>query len=300
LLRRWGERHRLDTIVAALRPKAAHASVPANDAKRWFVNSQGQTFVVINIDKFQMGSPEPERRKEESPHVVHVGRRIAMAATPVTRLQYAAFQRVAKCRDLANDPGLRDIVTTDDSPQTAMTWYEAAQYCNWLSREEGLPECYEPNSSGEFGPGMHSADGYLQSAGYRLPTEAEWEFACRASTATSRYYGSSESLLPNYAWYLANEGNQTRPVAGLKPNDFGLFDMLGNAFQLCDDLYCTNLTNAAEDGGWTSPVVDSEGRSMRGASYLSHARLVRSAYRNNSQPAYRTGTIGFRVARTLP
>jgi len=305
LLRRWGEGPRLDAILATLRPKDAHASILTNDARRWFVNSQGQTLVVIDIGDSRMGSPEPGHRQEESPHVVHVGRRIAMAATLVTKSQYAEFQNKEKVlepkfQDLANYSTLLDIVTSPDSPQVGMTWYEAAQYCNWLSRKEHLPECYEPNAKGEFGPGLKAADGYLQSAGYRLPTEAEWEFACRAGTVMSRYYGSSESLLPNYAWYNANEGSKTRPVANLKPNDFGLFDMLGNAFQMCDDLYRDDPTNAEDDRGSTKPVVDSENRSQRGTSYSSLARIVRSAYRNGFPPFSRTNMIGFRVARTLP
>ncbi len=305
LLRRWGEGHRLDVILAALRPKDAHSPIGTNDARRWFVNSQGQSFVVIDINKSQMGSAEPGRRKEESPRIVHVGRRIAMALTLVTKSQYAAFQDEekvleSKFRDLANYPTLLEVVTTPDSPQMGMSWYEAAQYCNWLSRMEHLRECYEPNSAGEFGPGMKAADGYLQSAGYRLPTEAEWEYACRAGTTTSRYYGSSDSLLPKYAWYNANEGSKTRPVASLKPNDFGLFDMLGNAFQLCDDLYRDDPAKEEDDRGSTKAVVDSENRCQRGTSYSSLARIVRSAYRNGSAPSQRSSMIGFRVVRTLP
>ena len=121
-----------------------------------------------------------------------------------------------------------------------LKWYEAAQYCTWLSNQEGIPEeqwCYETNGEGEYGSGMRAKDNFLELTGYRLPTEAEWEFACRAETSTSRFYGVSKTLLPRYAWYFGNGANRTHPVASLKPNDFGCFDMLGNVCKWCSDVY---------------------------------------------------------------
>ena len=99
-----------------------------------------------------------------------------------------------------------------------------------MSEQEGIVKeqwCYEPNEKGEYGPGMKAKDKYLELSGYRLPTEAEWEYACRAGTVTSRYYGLTDTLLAKYAWYEANGQNRTWPVGSLKPNDFGLFDMHG-------------------------------------------------------------------------
>ena len=84
---------------------------------------------------------------------------------------------------------------------------------------------------------MKAKQNFLELTGYRLPTYAEWEFACRAGANTSRYYGLTERLLPNYAWYLVNADSHVWPVASLKPNDFGLFDMQGNAFEWCYDAW---------------------------------------------------------------
>src|SRR5439155_12282800 len=120
-----------------------------------------------------------------------------------------------------------------------VTWYEATAYCNWLSEMEGLPRgqwCYEPNAEGQFSTGMTIAPLAERRTGYRLPTETEWEYACRAGTATSRCYGDAVALLARYAWY-SNTGEETwAPVGQLLPNAFGLFDMHGNVPEWCQNL----------------------------------------------------------------
>ena len=110
----------------------------------------------------------------------------------------------------------------------------AAAYCNWLSEQEGLPKdqwCYLPNERGAYTPRDDDSRRCLAATGYRLPTEAEWEYACRSGTITSRYYGDSTDLLDKYAWYQANSQDHAWPCGSLLPNDLGLFDMLGNVFE---------------------------------------------------------------------
>jgi formylglycine-generating enzyme required for sulfatase activity len=181
--------------------------------------------------------------------------------------------------------------------------------CGWTRlrgrdhEQEGIPEeqwCYEKNDD-EYGPGMKANDNFLELNGYRLPTEAEWEFACRAEGRTSGYYGETESLLPRYAWYQVNGENHTHPVASLKPNDFGLFDMHGNVREWCYDTY-VNYPTASDDVASDSPSTESVHptgrRVLRGGAFFNRSSNVRSADRSHLRPGNITDTYGFRPART--
>ena len=310
LLRKWGHGERLQGVVNKLRGNEVKLQArKASDKRGWYVNTQGQTFAMLDAGEFLMGSPEsePGHRHDEILHRCRIGRRFAISATHITKAQYRTFQQAVKGFDLAGDPQLADIVpSTDDSPQTGMTWYEAAEYCNWLSEKERIEEkqwCYEPKEKGSFGPGMKAKEKYLELSGYRLPTEAEWEFACRAHTVTSRYYGLSDTLLAQCAWYQANGKERTWPVGSLKPNDFGLFDIQGNCWDWCDDRYqdYPDAVGALSmDLGSTKPVDGTESRVLRGGAFDDLASFVRSANRNNDRPANRDSNGGFRPARTLP
>src|SRR5262249_38961775 len=144
---------------------------------------------------------------------------------------------------------------------------------------------------------------YLSLQGYRLPTEAEWEYACRAGAVTSRYYGETEELLPRYGWYQNNAGERSRPVGSKKPNDLGMFDLHGNTFTWCQER--GKDYPAAKDG---ESIVDKEddlsikstdGRVMRGGSFDNHASIVRCTLRLWYVPTIRYYTVGIRPARTV-
>jgi formylglycine-generating enzyme required for sulfatase activity len=138
----------------------------------------------------------------------------------------------------------------------------------------------------------------LHRSGYRLPSEAEWEFACRAGAETSRYYGDDAELLGHYAWYIRDSRERrTLPVASLKPNDLGLFDMLGNAWEWCQDRYTVD-PSADENQAERQDPRDNEGRVLRGGS-LHRMLSIRSADRDKEQPANRDNYMGLRVARTI-
>jgi formylglycine-generating enzyme required for sulfatase activity len=190
-----------------------------------------------------------------------------------------------------------------------VTWHEAAAYCNWLSKEEGIPEdqwCYLPNHEGKYATGMKLAPDYLKRTGYRLPTEAEWEHACRAGAhiARSRFFWETDKYLGSYAWYRDNAKDQISPVGKKMPNDLGLFDMYGNAWEWCQDRLLPypqgTREKPAEDREDSTTVVETELRVMRGGGIDSRASELRSAFRKGHPPGERIPFAGFRVARTLP
>jgi formylglycine-generating enzyme required for sulfatase activity len=191
----------------------------------------------------------------------------------------------------------------DDCPQVMMTWFEAAQYCNWLSQQEGIPEaewCYPPLD--QIKEGMQLPPDYLHRTGYRLPTEVEWEYAARAGANTSRFFGSSEELLREYAWYSGNTFNERPwPVGQLKPNDFGLFDMYGNVWEWVQNWYKRELTDRVREDREDAILIVSKDyeRPRRGGSYSYSADFLRSAYRNHYIPDQRRDSVGFRIARTI-
>jgi formylglycine-generating enzyme required for sulfatase activity len=218
-------------------------------------------------------------------------------------------------------------------------WYEAAAYCNWLSKQEGIPEdqwCYETNAQqlAQEQVGIYATlvlphhplaaaastsyfllhrpsqvtalkEHYLSLRGYRLPTEAEMEYATRAGALTSRYYGETEELLPKYAWYYkAYSQGRTCPVGSLKPNDLGLFDVQGNVFSWCQERYkeypAGKGDEAVEDQEDGLVVTSTDSRVLRGGLYTWQAKDVRSAFRFAMVPDFRHPGIGIRPARTLP
>ena len=136
--------------------------------------------------------------------------------------------------------------------------------------------------------------------GYRLPTEAEWEYACRGGMTTNYCFGDDESQLGEYAWYGINSGSTTHPVGEKKPNQFGLYDMHGNVWEWVEDHWHDNYHGAPDDGSaWVKGDVAAV-RVIRGGSWFSNAVGCRSAYRIWLAPGSRSDVVGFRLSRTLP
>jgi eukaryotic-like serine/threonine-protein kinase len=267
---------------------------------QWYVNGQGQTMVVVpGPVEFLMGSPPTEagRRPEEVQHRRRIGRTFALAAQPVTKEQFLRFLPTFSHIEMGRYP-------EPTCPIGGVEWYEAAAYCNWLSRQEGIPEgqwCYETNPKGEV---VKLRENYLRLTGYRLPTEAEWEYACRAGAVTSRCYGEAEEpLLARYGWYDKNSGGLTWPVGGKKPNDLGMFDMHGQVVSWCQESYRAypQATSglAIEDEEDKLDVLSTIERVVRGGSFGHRAVNVRCASRVWLVPTNRYGSVGFRPARTF-
>ena len=188
-----------------------------------------------------------------------------------------------------------------DRAMIGISWFIAAAYCNWLSQIEGLPEnewCYVWNAKKEYATGMRIKANALELRGYRLPTEAEWEYACRAGSTTSRDYGNSPDLLGRYAWYLKNSGEPYRVQScGRKlPNDLGLFDMLGNVTEWCQDRHSD--VPESETSSIYEIIADSP-RLLRGGTFSDQALGCPPACRRvKVAPENRDLGFGFRPART--
>lgn len=279
---------------------------------RWFVNGQQQLYVIVDAQGLCMGSqaPEWERDPDELPHRRFIGRKLAVAATEVTRRDFLKFQPEAEFLG-------RGDSTDGHRPMGGLDWYSAAAYCNWLSQQEEIPEdqwCYEPNSRGVFASGMRVAADAVLRTGYRMPTEAEWEYVCRAGSSASRFYGDSLELLPRYAWTSPLANDRSQPVGQLLPNRFGLFDTLGNVYEWCQDVYHAypgwQSPGAVEISGGSDQVadntnteeivaLDTQRRCIRGGSFDHSARHARSAYRTNDLIVDKISNNGLRPVRTL-
>ena len=260
--------------------------------------------VVVPSGRFMMGEPEPDRYGSvpvyEAPvHEVTMARPFAVGVYEVTRGQLARFV-AATGRSMGNacwtyedgkwkersgrhwkDPGFRQ---TDEHPVVCVSWEDAQAYVAWLSRVTG--------------------------EGYRLLSEAEWEYAARAGTTTARYWGESEAghcryangadARPDFDWQAGcNDGHaRTSPVGSYEANGFGLRDVLGNVWEWVQDCWNNSYHGAPRDGSaWESGNCDV--RVLRGGSWYDFPQYLRSADRFEDYSGERAANIGFRVARTL-
>jgi formylglycine-generating enzyme required for sulfatase activity len=307
------ELNRIDSLLAGQEP----------GNRNWYVTSKKQTFSIIEGPvEFIMGSPGNEPGRDKSPielqHRQVVPRSFAIAVKEITVGQFQEFLdanptiKVAAQAGGSKDPGrngqiMKARISSDECPQILMTWFEAAQYCNWLSEQEGIPKkewCYPTLE--EIKEGMSLPADYLQREGYRMPTEAESEYASRSGSITSRFFGESEELLRDYAWFTGNTFNEKPwPAAQLKPNEFGLFDVYGNVWEWGQN-WVKYYQSASKDSVWydleDSVLVVSKDykRPRKGGSYTYSADFLRSSYRNEGYiPDERRDSVGFRIARTI-
>jgi formylglycine-generating enzyme required for sulfatase activity len=210
---------------------------------------------------------------------VTISRPFYLGVFPLTQREYI---RVAR-----NNPS--HFAGSDRLPVESVSWFDAVTFCNAFSQKEGVAPFYTIN-----GPSVQVPD--WNGPGYRLPTEAEWEYACRAGTTTRFSFGDDEHALGQYAWYSANASKQTHPVGEKQPNAFGLYDMHGNVWEWCWDWYHAgyHVQSLAEDPRGPDEATR---RVNRGGDWYYGPQYARSAYREGGEPGLRSNRVGFRVAR---
>jgi serine/threonine protein kinase/formylglycine-generating enzyme required for sulfatase activity len=297
LLARWGYH---DRLKLAADPARTGETRP----RRWYVNRTGHTMVQIDAPvEFAMGSPpdDPDREDEEVYHRRRIDRPFAIATREVTVDQFQKF--AAEKRGAPHAYNAR-FSPGRDTPQNSVSWYDAAAYCNWLSEQDGLSReewCYLPNDHDQYDQGMTVPADVSRRTGYRLPTEAEMEYACRAGAITSRYYGHSPDLLASYEWYVENSNHRAHPCGTLLPNDLGCFDMLGNIMEWCHDRFSevTPGPDRVVVDLLTNEVVLGEKRYLRSATFEGNPIGLRSADRRWFDAFGRKYDIGFRPARSI-
>jgi formylglycine-generating enzyme required for sulfatase activity len=247
--------------IAAQQAEAARIAAQRILSEPSTTNSIGMAFKSLPGGTFTMGDANGDA--DETPHQVTLTQPFELGIYEVTQEQYEAVMGT----NPSNSKGPQNPVET-------VSWDEAVEFCRKLS---AMPE--------------EKKAGYV----YRLPAEAEWEYACRAGTTTTYSFGDSDSELGDYVWYEDNSRNTTHPVGQKKPNPWGLYDMHGNVFEWCQD-----WDGDYPSGSVTDPTrpVSGKYRVLRGGSFVDHSSSVRSATRLLNQPDYRNFDGGFRPART--
>lgn len=240
------------------------------NSREELINSIGMKLVLIPKGTFKMGSPEnePERSRSEFLHEVTISSDFYLGVYEVTQAQYMTV--IGSNPSHFQGDKIKDYGR--NHPVEQVSWEDAVEFCRKLS------EFPEEQKLGRV---------------YRLPTEAQWEYACRAGTTTRYSFGDNYLMLSDYAWFEKNSDFQTHAVGKKKPNAWGLHDMHGNVQE-----WCSNWKGNYQKWAVTDPVGPEEGffRIHRGGSWTLSSSFFRSAETSGSKPSARTSSTGFRVA----
>ena len=243
-------------------------------------------FVLVEKGSFTMGDTD-----EKPTHKVTFTYNFYIGKYEVTFDEYDAFCE-ATGRSKPNDSWWG----RESRPVINVTWWDAIDYCNWLSEKEKLPKAYDDKGNFLDKDGRVTTD-ITKVLGYRLPTEAEWEYAARGGNKSRGYQYAGSSTVGDVAWYDSNSGNKTQEVGKKAPNELGIYDMSGNVWEWCSDWY-GNYSSSAQ----TNPYNSTTGsvRVNRGGGWYGIATYTRVAFRNFNSPTYTYDFLGFRITRTVP
>ncbi len=256
------------------------------------VLSLTSVLVKVKGGTFQMGDVNNEGYNTEKPvHTVKLTYDYWIGKYAVTFREYDTFC-AATSRSVPDDDGWG----RGQRPVIWVIWNDAIGYCNWLSEKEGIAKAYDSNGNLLDRNGNITTD-IKQVKGYRLPTEAEWEYAARGGQKTNGYKYAGSDDLNEVVWYDDNSDRQTHPVGEKKGNELGLYDMTGNVWEWCHDWYGVYASRTQ-----TNPTGPSSGsrRVLRGGSWQTYDWLCRAAVRPDYTPGNGVnGLLGFRLVRTV-
>jgi formylglycine-generating enzyme required for sulfatase activity len=246
----------------------------ARSQRDWWTTQQGHTMLIVPapIARSAQAEASPSGRLQGLVAWPTIERDFAVSVHEVTISQFRRFRPDA---DFA-----LDVADSEQCPANKVSYFDAIRYCQWLSEQEGIAEqemCYGPDI--EATPPALARE-RLERTGYRLPTEAEWEYICGAGSTTPWFCGDNESHLEAFAWFELHARGRQGPVGSLRPNPYGLFDIAGNAAEWCH--------STVNDGQYV----------LRGGAYNSPASTLRSRERY-TQSARAYSFTGFRIARTI-
>jgi len=249
--------------------------------------------VIVEKGSFTMGDTWGDGYDWETPtHKVTLTYDFCLGKYQVTFDEYDAF-----CNATWRSKPYDEYIGRGKRPVINVSWNDAIAYCNWLSEKEGIPKAYDDDGNLLDKDGMITTDP-SKVVGYRLPTEAEWEYAARGGNKSKGHKYSGSDNVDDVAWYDSNSGNKAQEVGKKAPNELGIYDMSGNVWEWCSD-WDGNYSSSAQTNPYNNSTAGSN-RVVRGGSWSSLATFVRVAYRYSLTPTLTSFALGFRICRTVP
>ncbi len=282
------------TAARAATPSGVTPKLALKPRGDWSSQTTKIEFVPIGGGEFTMGSPNGDNQPDgdEMPrHTVRI-RPFYLGVTEVTQGQYEAVMGTNPSYFSSAGGGMHTVAaqSTDRYPVESVSWLDAVRFCNALSEKEGIVHFYQVKGESVEIPAR-------RGPGYRLPTEAEWEYACRAGAKSSYSFGDDPSKMWNYGWFAEHSTASSHPVGQLRPNGLGLYDMHGNVWEWCSDGYDGDYYKRAPADD-PPGAMEASARVFRGGSWSNQPRFGRSAYRHHGAPCVWSDSLGFRVAHS--